>query len=179
MSSEENACGCGALTISAEVFKGFPTDVRVMQVLRVVPGMFTEKRNFLEIVKIAALLPTLKEIVSIIKEKEREMDRLDWAEYCEGIKNCIKIFGLPEEKIAERVEDAVLKWAEEERIDTWSDSWGRIKLLKEEFHIPREKILQNFVKAMDQEIKEHPLECITVAGKINVSIKPWDRFFMK
>ncbi|MDP3056915.1 MAG: hypothetical protein Q8N37_00110 [bacterium] len=254
MSSEGNACGCEALDTNAEIFKGFPSDIRVMQALRVIPRMFTEKRKFSEIVRIAALLPSPENMVLVIKQNQRGLDRLDfgeitkiqeehtkkfaelllairgscaqeirkgvwlfdpdvqeflhkfaeeseekeaywkdlmlqdflngnvlsvlnnWFSHSKGIKNCVKLFDLPEEKIRTRVENLVLEWGDKASIGDWNSSTKSIKMLIKEFGVSEEKIRQKLGEAINREMREQPLDCIAVAKEMGVSIEPWHLF---
>ncbi len=77
------SCGCGVLNTNAGIFAKFPQEVAVMQALNVLPGMFSEKRNFEEIVRIAALLPPEEGMASIIQREERKLVNLGFEDITE------------------------------------------------------------------------------------------------
>lgn len=81
MSNE--GCGCDILNTNAATFAGFTEDIRVMQALNVLPRLFSEKRDFKGIVKIAALLPSEGGMAVIIQKEERKLVNLGFEDITE------------------------------------------------------------------------------------------------
>ncbi len=95
------------------------------------------------------------------------------------IVSCIEMFGLPREKIKEKIESMVLDWTIEASVNDWLVLSKSIKILIDGFGISKEKVNGQLAKRITMDGQEYPKGCVAAAGVLGLSLEPWKDIFVE
>lgn len=97
-----------------------------------------------------------------------------WVKNAEGIKNCIKLFKVPTEKIQAKVEKMILERFSCENKRCMTDFTTNVKLLLDITGFSQEGIQKSFYGAIRSDLESFPLECMKFAKEIGLPAKVFE-----
>ena len=95
-----------------------------------------------------------------------------WGNYPNEIRNLIKIFHLPEDKMGELFKKALKENATSASSDFWEDHFSEITDFIEIFKTPEEDVRDVFEKVIENNKRKYPTLCIKIAQKMDILIDP-------
>lgn len=109
---------------------------------------------------------------ALSSEKELGEQIKSWAGHPEEIKNLIKIFNLPEDKMGELFREALEKSVESTNVEFWRNYLPEIADFAKIFNVPEEEVRKILEGIIEKDKGRYPATCIKIAQKMDILIDP-------
>jgi len=112
-------------------------------------------------------------LLGILSNEEKLGGQINiWGDHPNEIRNLIKIFHLPEDKMGELFRKALKGSATSASSDFWEDHFSKITDFIEIFKTPEEEVQDVFKGVIEQCKMRYPTLCIKIAQKMDILIDP-------
>ena len=112
-------------------------------------------------------------LLEVLSDEEKLGGQINiWGDYSNEIRNLIKIFHLPEDKMGELFKKALKENATSVSSDFWEDHFSEITDFIEIFKTPEGEVRDVFEKVIENSKRKYPTLCIKIAQKMDILIDP-------
>ena len=110
-------------------------------------------------------------LLEVLSDEEKLGGQINiWGDHPNGIRNLIKIFHLPEDKMGELFRKALKENATSASSEFWGKYFSEIADLIEIFKTPEGEVRDVFEKVIENNKRKYPTLCIKIAQKMDIFI---------